>query len=231
MPLLIILFLFFVMPWFALFLAVLIVLFFLILIPLGFAGRSFYWLLIGPMQLLKTFFNKKVRRNHALEHATIGVLEKVTGYTQFQGMAYENGFTVSGAVRPELILSSAREALGELQRGNHDLAIHPKCGTTIIVVNTFSSIIFIAFLIVIGNLTFLSVILALLLGHLVGPTDREIGPEVYNYLSRPGKPGDSRCRSPVEGTRNLGNIILQGPGDVMVHTRDTQEVLIPEIIG
>ncbi|MBN1332494.1 MAG: hypothetical protein JW971_01915 [Synergistales bacterium] len=230
MPLLIILFLFFVMPWFALFLAVLIALFFLILIPLGFAGRSFYWLLIGPMELFKTFFNKKVRRNHALEHATISVLEKVTGYTHFEGMAYENGFTVRGAVRPELILSSAREALGELQRGNHDLAIHPKCGTTIIVVNTFSSIVFIAFLIVIGNLTFLSVILALLLGHLVGPLTGKL---VQRYITTSVDLENLEIAG-VEvrsSTRNLGNIILQGPGDVMVHTRDTQEVLIPEIIG
>lgn len=229
MPLLIILLLFFVMPWFALILALLLVLLFLFLIPLGFAGRSFYWLMIGPMQLIKTFFNKKVRRNHALEHATIGILEKVTGYTHFEGMAYENGFTVRGVVRPELVLACAREALGELLKGNHDLAIHPKCGTTILVINTFSSIVFIAILIFTGNLGLWSVILALTLGHLVGPLTGKL---VQRHITTSVDMEDLEITG-VEvrsGTRNLGNIILQGPGEVLVHTRDMKEVIVPEII-
>jgi len=218
------------MPWFALFLAVVLVIFFLVLIPLGFAGRSFYWLMIGPTQLLKTFFNKKVRRNHALEHATISILEKVTGYAHFEGMAYENGFTVRGTVSPELILASAREALDELQRGHYDLAIHPKCGTTILVVNTFSSIIFITLLILTGALNLWSVILALSLGHLVGPLTGKL---VQRYITTSIDLEDLEITG-VEvrsGTMNLGSIIFQGPGELLVHTRDMKEVIIPEIVG
>jgi len=229
LPLLIILLLLFVMPWFALVLAMIFVFLFILLIPLGFAGRSIYWLMIGPAQLFKTFSNRKVRRNHALEHATIRVLEKVAGLTHFEGMAYEDGFAVRGPVRPEIVLASAKEALGELQQGNFDLAIHPQCGTTILVVNTLSSIFFILTLLLTGNLSLLSVILALVLGQMIGPLT---GRFVQRYVTT-ATDLDNLEITGVEvrsGARGIGGLVVHGPAEVFVSTREFTTVVVPEIM-
>ncbi len=75
-----------------------------------------------------------VRRNHALEHATISVLlGKVGQNTRLLGRATTDGFYVYGDVPPETIVGSATEALARLKRGEARLAVSPLCGTNLVV--------------------------------------------------------------------------------------------------
>ena len=46
------------------------------LVPVGFAIASFKNLITLPFQMLRMAFDKRRRRNHALEHATVHVLEQ-----------------------------------------------------------------------------------------------------------------------------------------------------------
>jgi hypothetical protein len=169
MPLLLVaLILLFLMPWLGLLFLGLFV-FLILLIPLGFAARSLVWLVIGPKELFRVLSNKRVRRNHALEHGTINVIEEKYGIPMMSGLAAEDGFTVNGPVSGELALGAAREALARLKRGERRLALHERCGTTIVTVNTMMSVLFIVFLFLTGSLSILTVILALGASWFLGP--------------------------------------------------------------
>lgn len=74
-----------------------------------------------------------VRRNHALEHATVAVLFARKGPQRLAGRASGNGFFIIGKIDPTLLRSSADEALMRLQRGEANLAISPMCGTNLAV--------------------------------------------------------------------------------------------------
>ena len=75
-----------------------------------------------------------VRRNHALEHATVSVMLRRLGPTvRLVGRATPNGFYIYGNIPTEVIEQSAREALTRLHRGEAQLAVTPLCGTNIAV--------------------------------------------------------------------------------------------------
>ncbi|MCF7936658.1 MAG: DUF6391 domain-containing protein [Synergistales bacterium] len=156
-------------PWFGVALLFFLLFFFLLFIPLGFAASSFIWLIVGPKQLLSVLTNRRVRQNHALEHATATILERRYG-VRVSGLAYREGFTVKASLpAPEVVADTAALALRRLQRGERELAIHPKCGTTLVVVNILSALVFVTLLLVTGQISILTVAVALLVAHLVGP--------------------------------------------------------------
>ena len=75
-----------------------------------------------------------VRRNHALEHATIAILlGKVGLNTRLLGRASADGFYIFGNVPSEKVRESAVEALARLKQGESQLAISPLCGTNLAV--------------------------------------------------------------------------------------------------
>jgi len=75
---------------------------------------------------------RAVRRNHALEHATIAVLLARSGRpVQLLGRASADGFYIVGRVGPEDLQAAALEALLRLRRGESYLAISPLCGTNL----------------------------------------------------------------------------------------------------
>ena len=82
--------------------------------------------------MLKRLVNS-VRRNHALEHATIAVLLNKHGPMPVIGRAGPDGFYVYGNVPAERLREFADEALARLQRGESHLAVSPLCGTNIAV--------------------------------------------------------------------------------------------------
>jgi hypothetical protein len=169
MPLLLVaLILLLVMPWLGLLFLGLFV-FLLLLVPLGFAAHSLVWLVIGPKELFRVLSNKRVRRNHALEHGTINVIEEKYGIPMMSGLASEDGFTVNGPISGEIALGAALEALARLKMGEKELAIHERCGTTIVTVNTLMSVLFILFLFLTGSLSIVTVLLALGASWVLGP--------------------------------------------------------------
>src|SRR3990170_4467246 len=83
--------------------------------------------------MLKRIINR-VRRNHALEHATISVLLSRHGqHTRVLGRAAADGFYIYGDVPTDRLREFAHEGLARLQRGESHLAISPLCGTNLAV--------------------------------------------------------------------------------------------------
>jgi hypothetical protein len=77
-----------------------------------------------------TLFDR-VRRNHALEHATLNVLAQ-QGIPALSGYSDTVGFWVMGEVPTEKLQEAINQALARLRGGEHGLAIHPNCGTNFI---------------------------------------------------------------------------------------------------
>jgi hypothetical protein len=72
-----------------------------------------------------------IRRNHALEHATLHVLKETCPDLRLAGRSDWSGFWVYGQVSTDTLTSAATAALQKLQNGEADLAIHPQCGTNL----------------------------------------------------------------------------------------------------
>jgi hypothetical protein len=73
---------------------------------------------------------KRVRRNHALEHATIHMLNRQQYI--LSGIASAGGYTIYGEVPSEKVEQAAHEALKRLRSGQAQLALHPHCGTNLV---------------------------------------------------------------------------------------------------
>jgi hypothetical protein len=74
----------------------------------------------------------RVRRNHGLEHATLHVLAERFPHGAFAGHSDIAGFWVLGEISKEELHSAVKEALRRLQSGEHQLAVHPNCGTNFV---------------------------------------------------------------------------------------------------
>ncbi len=73
-----------------------------------------------------------VRQNHALEHATIVLLEKKHDI-RLSGVSTALGFFIFGEAPTDDILPTAQEALHLLRTTQPELAINPRCGTNLAV--------------------------------------------------------------------------------------------------
>ena len=82
-----------------------------------------------------------IRRNHALEHATINLLmEGGKGSTPLAGNASPGGFFVYGNVSTEALSKAVGEAIERLRSGERGLAISPFCGTNLVVAAVLAGI-------------------------------------------------------------------------------------------
>jgi hypothetical protein len=141
----------------------------ILFLPFQFAIYSVFNIFTIPYQLFKIAFNPRLRANHALEHATINVMEEYYGCLNLSGMGEENGFVIQGAVDPNHLISAAREGLSRLKNGEKNLAIHRRCGTSMLAANLVSSILIIYFLWSIGYFGIFYILLALLIAQFFGP--------------------------------------------------------------
>ncbi len=74
----------------------------------------------------------RIRRNHALEHATIHLLSARFPQHPLIGRSDARGFTLYGDVPTEAVEQAAAEALARLRQGERRLALHPNCGTNLL---------------------------------------------------------------------------------------------------
>ncbi len=74
----------------------------------------------------------RVRRNHALEHATLQVMSEANPRLKAAGYSDPNGFWVMGDVDTGQLEASVYQALARLRGGESHLAIHPHCGTNLV---------------------------------------------------------------------------------------------------
>ncbi len=78
-------------------------------------------------------FGRRIRQNHALEHATITILSGYIPDLRVSARSNSRGFTIFGDVDLGQLRRALDEALRRLQAGEAQLAIHPNCGTNLVV--------------------------------------------------------------------------------------------------
>ena len=75
---------------------------------------------------------RHTRQHHALEHATIHVLNRRYPARRVFGWSTPFCFYVYGDLPTEAVQGAVSEALLRLRRGETDLAVHPYCGTNVV---------------------------------------------------------------------------------------------------
>ena len=80
-----------------------------------------------------------IRKNHALEHATIHVLTKRHPGISFGGYSIHSGFWIIGKTDLESVKDAAEIARARLCKGEASLAVHPNCGTNLVMAGLCSA--------------------------------------------------------------------------------------------
>ncbi|MGC9358903.1 MAG: DUF6391 domain-containing protein [Anaerolineae bacterium] len=75
---------------------------------------------------------ERIRRNHALEHATIHMLAPMAGGAHLAGCTLGSGFLIMGPVPTQIVEIATSRALQGLT-ADPGLAVHPRCGTNLAV--------------------------------------------------------------------------------------------------
>jgi Domain of unknown function (DUF6391) len=92
------------------------------------------------MNILETEPISTVRRNHGIEHATVHILTAHDPSTRLIGRADTTGFNIYGDVPTDALVSAAHEAVERLQNGERALAVHPRCGTNLLVAGLLTAV-------------------------------------------------------------------------------------------
>ncbi len=183
--------------------------FLMLFLPLSFLSIAIMTLINAPVQLFYLLAHPEVRKNHALEHATIHVLEELVP-VKLSGVSNPNGFVIQGVSDPYLVLQAAHEAKRRLLSGEKDLAVHPRCGTTSVVTGLVFAILFIVFSILFGLFSFVNLLLSLVLGAILGSV---LSPWVQRYVTTDWRVHDVEIEN--------AELIIRGWSvhGVFVHTR------------
>ena len=177
----------------------------LFLLPILYSLQAVGSLFVYPRQLKNMFGNRILRRNHALEHATIVVMMERSPGRKFNGFSDDDGFFVQGVRSTDEVDSAAREALRRIRAGEKGLAIHRNCGTTIVAANLLAAVFFLGavglglymewplYLMILGGIALsllLRVPLSLLLQRFV-TTDADLTNAEVGWVE-PARPQDMR---------------------------------------
>ena len=162
------------------------------------------------MQYLNRLLNfpliSRVRRNHALEHATLQILARKHPGLSAAGYSDTNGFIVVGSVTSDQLHGAVTEAIERLLKGEASLAIHPNCGTNFAATGVVAG--FLAWLAMLGAgggiskklerlpTVMLLTILGMIFAQPLGPrlqaaftTDADIGELEVTEIARLERPG------------------------------------------
>lgn len=82
----------------------------------------------------------RVRRNHGLEHATLHILSQRSPKRPLAGHSDTRGFWVLGDVSTKEVQDAVQEAVQRLSAGEHELAVHPNCGTNFVTSGILASL-------------------------------------------------------------------------------------------
>jgi hypothetical protein len=83
--------------------------------------------------LLDVYPISRVRRNHALEHATITILSEQYKHLRVVARSSLWGFYIYGDVPTDRVVAAVEEGLRRLKAGQRHMAIHPTCGTNLVI--------------------------------------------------------------------------------------------------
>jgi hypothetical protein len=85
------------------------------------------------MELGDLLMGRRIRQNHALEHATVSVLSQHIPGLAVSARASHHGFTIFADLDLDSVRRASAEALARLRAGERELAIHRNCGTNLAV--------------------------------------------------------------------------------------------------
>jgi hypothetical protein len=93
----------------------------------------------SPLSALSNAVSR-VRRNHALEHATIHVLSERRSNLKVAGRSSPWGFYLYGNVPTQEVLAAAQEGLRRLRAGKKRFAVHPNCGSNLVLTGSLAGL-------------------------------------------------------------------------------------------
>ena len=88
---------------------------------------------VRDMEAGDLLFGRRIRQNHALEHATVTILAQRLPGLRVSARSNSRGFVIFADLDLVEVRRAADEALRRLQAGERELAIHPNCGTNLAV--------------------------------------------------------------------------------------------------
>jgi len=150
----------------------------LILLPAYLMFSSALTLVLAPQQILAIASDKRTRRAHACEHATVNVLEESLGpLPGVGGVATKGGFYIWGAehIHPNALIRAAQLGLARMKQGERDLAVHGRCGTSMLAARFVFGMLFAT-----GHVSLATVLLALVASWWLG---RPLGLLVQRYFT------------------------------------------------
>lgn len=149
------------------------------------------------------------RRNHALEHATLHVLEDRQPDRHLAGHSNPTGFFIFANVTTEELKNSITQALTRLRSGESNLAIHAGCGTNMATSLLMSS--FFAFLPVSGRKSTLWRVLMLPVGVLFAVVgyalSQPLGPWLQANVTTEANMGDLRVLEVVPVRKGVHRVM------------------------
>jgi hypothetical protein len=134
-------------------------------------------------------FVRRTRRNHGLEHASIHLLGH-KGY-RLSGRSDDAGFVILGDVLTEAVESAVNEALRRMKNGEHNLAVHPNCGTNLLTTGMLTSLVGIIGLggtSRMNSFNRLPMVMILMMGAVL--YSQPLGNNLQKYFTTEGDPGD-----------------------------------------
>jgi hypothetical protein len=132
---------------------------------------------------------KRTRRNHGLEHASIHLLGH-KGY-RLSGRSDDGGFVILGDVPTDAVETAVRDALRRMKNGEHNLAVHPNCGTNLLTTGMLTSLVGILGLggtSRMNSFNRLPLVMILMMGAVL--YSQPLGNNVQKYFTTEGDPGD-----------------------------------------
>lgn len=146
-----------------------------------------------------------VRRNHALEHATLNLLAEEFPHSSFAGYSDAKGFWMIGAISTDKLLETAQNALKRLKAGEYSLAVHANCGTNYVTTGLIAGSI--AWLGTLGNsnsfkkkLNRWPLLVLIITGSLIAA--QPLGLKVQQKFTTCGAPGNLMIKQIVLYERN-----------------------------
>lgn len=83
---------------------------------------------------------RRTRRNHGLEHATIHILADRIKNLRMAGRSTDAGFILLGEAPTPQVEEAVHAALRRMRSGEHQLAVHPNCGTNLVTTGMMTSV-------------------------------------------------------------------------------------------
>jgi hypothetical protein len=90
------------------------------------------------MKIAPSLMARRLRQHHGIEHATVTLLSRRLPDTFIAARSDLQGFIVYGNVDALTLRVAVEEALGRLQQGERQLAVHQNCGTNLAVAGLLS---------------------------------------------------------------------------------------------